>query len=109
MGHAMADRPDRRKRNEALDLWKAQQRTAARAMLPLPADQMQALFDMLDIELPRQGCDRSLRLVRDWCLQQGLPTERVEEWLNENACNCDCEALANAEQKWQDAIHDVNW
>jgi hypothetical protein len=48
---AMADRKDKRSRKEAMDRWKADQRAAARAKLPLPNEQIQALFDMLDVEL----------------------------------------------------------
>jgi hypothetical protein len=105
----MVDREDKRSRKEALDRWKADQRAAARAKLPLPTEQMQALFDMLDVEFPRQGCDHSLRLTRAWLESKGLPVEPVEAWLRENGGHCDCEALANAEQAWEDAIHDVNW
>lgn len=105
----MVERKDKRSRKEALDRWKAEQRAAARAKLPLPADQMRALFDMLDVEFPRQGCDHTLRLTRSWLETNGLPVEAVVDWLRENGGNCDCEALANAEQAWQDAIHDVNW
>jgi hypothetical protein len=106
---AMAERPDKRRRKEALDRWKAQSRAEARAKLPLPDDQLRALFDMLDGELPRRGCDHSLRLVRDWLLERGLPVEPVEAWLLDNGGCCDCEALANAEPAWQDAVHDVKW
>jgi hypothetical protein len=105
----MADRPEKRGRKEALDGWKAQQRAAARAKLPLPDGQMQGLFAMLNVELPRQGCAHGLRLVRAWLEQQRLPAEPVEAWLHDNGGHCDCEALANARQAWQDAIHDVNW
>jgi len=105
----MAERPDKRRRKEALDQWKAQQRAAARAKLPLPDSQLKAVFDMLGVELARQGCDHSLRLVRHWLEGNGLPVDRVEEWLHANGGHCDCEALANAEQTWRDAIHDVNW
>jgi hypothetical protein len=105
----MAGRPDKRRRKEALDRWKADQRAAARAKLPLPADQMQALFDMLDIELPRQGCDHTLRLIRAWLVLSALPVEPVVAWLHDNGGYCDCEALVNAEEAWQSAIHDVNW
>ena len=38
----MADRKDKRSRNEALDRWKANQRATARAKLPLPNEQMRA-------------------------------------------------------------------
>jgi hypothetical protein len=51
----MPDRPEKRQRKEALDRWKVQQRSLARAKLPLSDTQMQALFDMLDDQLPREG------------------------------------------------------
>ena len=105
----MGNRPDKRSRKEALHRVKAQQRAAARAKLPLPDTQMQALFDMLDRELPRQGCNHTLRLVRSWLSSHRLAVEPVEAWLHDNSGHCDCEALANAEQAWKDAIHDVNW
>jgi hypothetical protein len=105
----MADRPDKRNRKEALDRWKAQQRAAARSKLPLPDPQMQSLFDMLNAELPRRGCDHTLRLVREWCARNGVSAESVEAWLHDNGGHCDCEALANAEPAWKDATHDVDW
>ncbi len=70
---------------------------------------MQALFDMLDAELPQRGCDHTLRFVRAWLSRQGLNVASVEAWLHENGGHCDCEALANAEQAWREAIHDVRW
>jgi hypothetical protein len=105
----MADRKDKRSRKEALDRWQAGQHASARAKLPLPDDQMKALFDMLDIEFPRQGCDHTLRLTRAWLESNALPVEEVVAWLHENGGNCDCEAFANAEPAWHDAIHDVDW
>jgi hypothetical protein len=103
------NRPDKQQRKDALDRWKAQQRAEARAKLPLPDDQMQAMFDMLRAELPKQVCDHTLRLVRSWLSAHGLSEEATEKWLHANACNCDCEALTNAERAWQDAIYDVDW
>jgi hypothetical protein len=104
----MAHRPDKRNRKKALDLWKAQQRAASRAKLPLPNPQMQALFDMLDTELPQRGCDHTLRLVRACLSRQRLDVASVEAWLHENGGHCDCEALANSEQAWREAIHDID-
>jgi hypothetical protein len=43
----MADRPDKKNRKASLAAWKAQQRATARAKLPLPIEQMEALFDYL--------------------------------------------------------------
>jgi uncharacterized protein DUF2695 len=105
----MGDRKDIQSRNEALDRWKADQRAVARAKVPLPNDKMKALFDMLDVELPRQGCDHTLRLTRAWIEANGLTAEPIVAWLQENGGYCDCEALANAEEAWEEANHDVNW
>ena len=96
----MAERLDKKSRKEALDRWKAEQQAAARAALPLPDDQMQALFDMLDVEFPQQGCDHSLRLTRAWLIASNIPVEPVVDWLNANGGYCDCEALANSEEAW---------
>jgi Protein of unknown function (DUF2695) len=105
----MPDRKDKRSRKEALDLWKAEQRAAARAKIPLPNEQMQALFDMLDVELPRQGCDHSLKIIQTWLASNALPVEPVIAWHHESGGYCDCEALANSEEAWRSAIHDVKW
>jgi hypothetical protein len=107
LGFAMADRKDKRSRKELTDRWKADQRAAARAKLPLPDDQMKAMFDMLDVEFPRQGCDHTLRITRAWLQSKGLPVEAVVAWLHDNGGGCDCEALANAEEAWLEANHDA--
>ena len=97
------NRPDKQGRKDALAAWKAGRQAVARAALPLPNELMQALFDMLDVELLRCGCDHTLRLIRRWLASEGLPVEPMVEWLKDNGGYCDCEALANAEQAWQAA------
>jgi hypothetical protein len=94
------ERKDKQARKDALDRWKAEQRAAAYAKLPLANDSMQALFEMLNVELPRRGCDHTLRLVQAWLVSNELSVEPVTDWLRENGGCCDCEALANAEQAW---------
>lgn len=79
-----------------------QERAAARAALPLPDDQLQALFDMLDKELSAGGCDHTRRLTQRFLEQRGLPTEAVMSWLDNNGGFCDCEVLANVEERWLD-------
>jgi hypothetical protein len=103
----MPDRPSKEKRKEMLDLWKSRQREEARKKLPLPNSQMKAMFDMLDTELPIHDCDRSLSITKRWLEANGLPVEQVLAWLHDNGGHCDCEALANSEERWKDAIHDV--
>lgn len=102
----MADRPDKQSRKAALTAWKAEQRSATRAGFPLPPDQLSALFDALDTQLPRRGCDHSFRLVREWCNAAGVEATLVESWMRDNGGYCDCEALANTEQVFQETIRE---
>ncbi len=59
---------------------------------------------MLDEELPAQGCDHSLRLVRAWAAEYDLPTETLVDWCRENHGYCDCEVLANSEEAFLAAM-----
>lgn len=102
----MADRPDERKRKAALAAWKARQRSAARDEFPLPAERLHALFEALNRELPVAGCDRTLKLVRAWCDRNEIAFPPVEAWLPNNGGSCDCGALANAEQAFEEACRE---
>ena|SRR5258708_5135775 len=104
----MAARPDKQNRKAALAAWKTRQRAIARTKFPLPNEQLRALFDMLDVELPRRGCDHTLRLVRAWCNLGCIACEPVEAWLHDNGGHCDCEALANTEQAFKEAISNTD-
>jgi hypothetical protein len=105
----MGGRPDKQARKAMLGEWRAKHRAAARAKFPLPDEQMMAMFDMLNVELPKQGCDHSLRLVRAWAQKLALPFDQIRDWFDENGGFCDCEVLANCEQQWREANHDVAW
>jgi hypothetical protein len=104
----MAKRPDKRNRKEALDRWKARQRASAGEKLPLPDSQMEELFRWLDAELSRRDCNHTLCLVQERCAQHHVAFESLEAWLHETGGFCDCEALANSERAWRDAIQDGN-
>lgn len=100
----MPDRPSKEQRAKALKVWQAEQRSAARAKLPLPNETMQQLFDMLNVQLPQQSCNHTLRIIQNWCTQQQLDFETISAWCRDNSSNCDCEVLANCEERWLDAI-----
>jgi hypothetical protein len=108
-GTALSEDPDKLSRKDKLHEWRAQQRAAARAKLPLADAEMRALFDMLDEVLPVRGCDHTLRFVGEWAQRDGVTLDALVAWCHENGGHCDCEVLANCEQRWRDAIHDVNW
>lgn len=102
----MANKENKARQRAAVREWQAKNRAAARALIPLPNDQMKALFDMISNKLPKHGCDHSLRLTRAWLLEHKLDEEKVIAWLHNNSGFCDCEALANAEQEWLDALRE---
>jgi len=101
------ERPDKQGRKAILRHVKAQRRSAAREKLPMPNHLLRSLFDTLEAQLPASGCDHTLKIVRAWLQERRIPEDSVLEWLRENGGYCDCEALANAEQAWEDAIRDV--
>ncbi|MBL0220404.1 MAG: DUF2695 domain-containing protein [Myxococcales bacterium] len=79
------------------------QREAAMAALPLPVTELAAMFDMLDVELPLQGCDHSRRITKAWLTGRGHDVEAVFAWLDTQGGYCDCEVLANVEEKVDEA------
>ncbi|NVB85255.1 MAG: DUF2695 domain-containing protein [Kofleriaceae bacterium] len=80
-----------------------QQRRAALRALPLAIPELEAMFDMLNVELPLHGCDHSRRLTQSWLLRRGHDVEAVFAWLDEHGGYCDCEVLANVEQHFNEA------
>ena len=84
-----------------LRAFKAQQRAAAAAALPLPRADLAALFDHLDVELGEVGCDDTLRFTTRFLTERGLDVERVTGWLRGAGGYCDCEVLANVEEQWE--------
>jgi hypothetical protein len=75
--------------------WKAKQRADAEAALPYSKTELMNLFDFLDLELERRGCDRTLALTIEWANRQGLSADKVVDWTREYGGFCDCEVLAN--------------
>jgi hypothetical protein len=97
---------DKKAKKAMRDAVRQQQRMQARAAFPLPVSELKLLFDTLDVELPRQPCDHTRRLTKQWIESRGHDVEAVFEWLDDNGGYCDCEVLFNSEQNFKDAIHD---
>lgn len=86
-------------------VWRDQQRKSALAALPLPVPELKAMFDMLDVEFPRQGCNHTRRITRVWLESRGHDVAKIFAWLDTQGGFCDCEILANVEEKVDDAIN----
>jgi len=83
--------------------WRDQQRKSALAALPLTVGEFKAMFDMLDVELPQKSCDHTRRLTEAWLTTRGHDVQRVFAWLDTQGGYCDCEILANVEERVDNA------
>jgi hypothetical protein len=77
-----------------------EERDQIRSSLPISQPQMRALFDSVDQQLTDQNCDDTLKYTLAFLNQHGLSVEPVIKWLEAAGAYCDCEVLANAEQRF---------
>lgn len=98
---------DKETKKRLRDAVRAKERAAAREAFPLPAIELRGLFDWLDQQLGSRRCDRTLRLTRTWIDRRGHDASVIVPWLGDNGGFCDCEVLANVEQRVDDATHDT--
>ncbi|WP_426058334.1 DUF2695 domain-containing protein [Hymenobacter sp. B1770] len=71
------------------------------AALPMPKPKLAAFFDYLDQQLTEHDCDDTLRFTQEFAATQNLAFEPVKQWLGELGGYCDCEVLANVEEKYE--------
>ena len=67
----------------------------------MPREKLTAYFDYLDQELMEHGCDDTLRLTQQFTLAHNISFEATKKWLSDYGGYCDCEALANVEDHFE--------
>ena len=88
------------------DLKKAARRAEREAFLkamPFDAGKARMLFDNLDDALQADSCHHDLRHTVVACDALRIPAAAAVTWLREQGAGCDCEVLANVEQRFEDA------
>jgi hypothetical protein len=100
----MPSKEEKQKRKAILDALSVKNRDDTLASLPLPIADLKALFDFLDEQLSEADCDDTLRMTRQFLKSRNLPVPVVSEWLATYGGHCDCEALANVEEKFEDLL-----
>ncbi|MBS7256668.1 DUF2695 domain-containing protein [Flavobacterium branchiicola] len=89
---------DKKRRKEILAQINKENLIEFRQNLPLDENVFPKLFDFLDDELKKQGCNHSSSITQTFLQKTGVSnTIEVIEWLAENGGFCDCEILANVE------------
>jgi hypothetical protein len=93
--------PEEEERRKALKQAVRQaERDHIRSTLPIPAEQMRALFDFVGQKLSGNECDNRLTHTLVFLGDNELPVDQVVRWLHDAGGYCDCEVLANAEEKF---------
>ncbi len=90
---------DKNKKKELMRKYAQEQKNAFENSLPFDKTMFEQLFDYLDEMLEQDGCDDTLKYTTKFLNDNNLPVEKSLDWLNENGGYCDCEVLANIEDK----------
>ena len=69
------------------------------AEMPCSPAEAHELFDRLDSVLAKEACLNDLRHTRTVCEEMGLSVDTLTSWLREQGGGCDCEVLANVEER----------
>jgi hypothetical protein len=71
------------------------------ANLPMPKEKLTVYFNYLDQRLAEHECDNTLRLTEQFATDQKLSYDLIKQWLSKYGGYCDCEVLANVEEKFE--------
>lgn len=70
--------------------------------LPMDREVFKNLFDDLNNQLEEKGCDNTTTLTAAFLENNKISKiENVIHWLADNGGHCDCEILANVEEKFE--------
>lgn len=101
---AMASKEEQQRRKELLATLKQNNRAEKLAGLPTSVENLKALFGYLDEALGEQGCDDTLQLTQRFAAAHDIDFAPLKAWLADNGGFCDCEVLANVEEKLEDVL-----
>jgi hypothetical protein len=99
--------PEEKLKQKALKQAERQaERETFRASVPIPVVQVRAMFDFIDQQLGESKCDNTLRHTLLFLSQNKMEAGPMIHWLEENHGYCDCEVLANTEERFLEAFPD---
>ncbi|MGM8363197.1 DUF2695 domain-containing protein [Flavobacterium sp. ARAG 55.4] len=96
------DKEEKQRRKQILNELKQKQQEEFEQCLPMERKLFKNLFDYLDNHLEENGCDDTNKLTVQFLEKKKLKNiEIILMWLAENGGYCDCEILANVEEKFE--------
>lgn len=97
----MSSEDEKQKRKAMLASVKQKQQNEMQASMPISLTNLKSLFDYLDERLGVDGCDDTLRITHTFLQSHNLSVADTSEWLAAHGGYCDCEVLANVEEKFE--------
>jgi hypothetical protein len=96
----MPNKNEKEQRKQLLHSVRQRAREEFELSLPMSRNSFVQLFDYLDEELASQACDDTTKLTKAFLDKLGSNTTVVLAWLVDQGGHCDCEVLANVEEKF---------
>ncbi|MCU0354683.1 MAG: DUF2695 domain-containing protein [Cytophagales bacterium] len=97
------DKNEKERKKQILRELRQKQQQEFEQGLPVGREFFTNLFDYLDNQLEKHKCDNTNKLTLRFLENNKIAnTQRVLRWLADNGGYCDCEILANVEEKFED-------
>lgn len=100
----MPSKEEKRRRARLVEAMVQKDTEQAIEGMPISFSDLAELFDYLDEQLGGQGCDHTSRMTSAFLDSRNLNTAAILPWLEEYGGYCDCEILANVEERWESEI-----
>ena len=96
------DKDEKERRKQILGELKQKQQQEFEQGLPMDRAIFEKLFDYLDSELEENDCDDTTKLTTAFLEKNKIANiENALNWLADHGGYCDCEILANVEEKFE--------
>ncbi len=72
--------------------------------LPATREQIESLFDNLEIKLESHDCDHTARFTMQFLMQRMMDFPKVSGWLSQNGGYCDCKVMEEIATPWRETF-----
>jgi len=98
----MPSKEEKEKRKAIMQQLKIKTKAEFNDSLPISLASFKALFDYLDVELELNGCNHTNKITLKFLNESNFDNvQEIINWLEKNGGYCDCEILANVEEKFE--------
>jgi len=104
----MIRKEEKEKRKTLLREAQRQENERILASVPINKEDLTDLFDWIDKRLIENGCDHTLLHTLKFIEARKLPQKTLIDWLEIHGGYCDCEVIANVEDKLTEIFNKAN-